>query len=176
MKSLVNPFLWYIVLQAAGLVALQRRATGRKRAALRVLILLTLLLAMASTPLMRRGLEFSLVLPPTTKGTTAPSFIFVLGGGYVPGEIPDEDLLVLESQRRVLHAVTLWRRHPSAHIVFSGAMAYPGRRGLGRHAQLMADAATNRRVPPSAVLLEGPAHEIRESIPSRHWHCQASGL
>jgi uncharacterized SAM-binding protein YcdF (DUF218 family) len=91
-----------------------------------------------------------------------PAFIFVLGGGYDPGVIPDEDNLSAESERRVVHGVTLWRRYPHARLVFSDALEYPGRRELARHAQLMAATAINRGVPASAVLLEPRSRNTRE--------------
>lgn len=162
MKFLVNPFFWCVLLQAAGLVVLQWRAPCRGRALLRVLLLLTLLLAVASTPLSGRGLETSLSLASSTSSAITPAFIFVLGGGYTPGIVPDEDILSTESLRRVLHGITLWRHTPHAHLVFSGAIEYTGRRELNRHAQLMAEAALHRGVPASAVLLEPRSHNTRE--------------
>lgn len=149
-------------MQFAGLVALQRSMIGRIRGWLRVLLLLTLLLAIAATPLMRRGLGASLMLATNSGSAIVPAFIFVLGGGYEPGVIPDEDILSSESQRRVLHGVTLWRRYPDASLVFSGAMEYKGMREPDRHAQLMAEVAVNRGVPASAVLLEPRSRNTRE--------------
>lgn len=155
MKFSVNPFFWYLLLQSAGLLTLQRHSTGRNHALLRALLLLTLLLAIVSTPLSRKGLEASLRLAPTTSSVMSPAFIFVLGGGYIPGVVLDEDILIDESQRRVLHGVTLWRRYPDASMVFSGAAyEYESIRGADRLAQLMAETARNQGVPASAVLLE----------------------
>ena len=163
MKLLVNPFFWYLLLQSAGLLALQRHSIGFSRAVLRALLLLTLLLTIAATPLTRRGLEASLGLAPTSNGAMAPVFIFVLGGGYLPGVISDEDILVSESQRRVLHGVTLWRRYPDARMVFSGAeFEYEGIRGTDRAVLLMAETARNRGVPAEAVLLEPRSRNTRE--------------
>src|SRR3972149_4129226 len=146
MKFLVNPFLWYLLMQSEGLLVLQRRISGHGRKWLRVLLLLTLLVAIAATPLMRRGLGASLMLAANSGSAIVPVFIFVLGGGYDPGVIPDADILSTESQRRVLHGVTLWRRYPDARLVLSGAMEYLGRRKLDRHAQLMAEVAVNQGV------------------------------
>jgi uncharacterized SAM-binding protein YcdF (DUF218 family) len=163
MKFLVNPFLWYLLLQFAGLLALQRRTTGRSRTLLRMLLLLTPLLAVVSTPLTSRVLETTLLVPPTASSADVPAFIFVLGGGYHPGVIPDEDILVAESQRRVLHGLTLSRRYPNARMVFSGAAyEYKGIRKADRLVQLMAEAAQIRGVPASAVLLESRSGNTRE--------------
>lgn len=98
----------------------------------------------------------------TSNSPIVPAFIFVLGGGYDPGVIPDEDMLSAESQRRVLHGITLWEHYPEAHMVLSGAMEYKGMREPDRHAQLMAEAAINRGVPASAVLLESRSRNTRE--------------
>lgn len=163
MKFLVNPFLWYLLLQAAGLLVLQRRSADRSRIWIRTLLFLTLLLAIFSTSFIRRGLEASLVVPPFSGNTVAPAFIFVLGGGYQPGIIPDEDFLAAESQRRVLHGITLLRRYPNARMVFSGAAyEYKSIREVGRLVQLMAEAAQSRGVPMSAVLLEPRSRNTRE--------------
>ena len=103
------------------------------------------------------------MLKPTSNGGVAPAFIFVLGGGYSPGMIPDEDILVTESQRRVLHGVSLWRRYPDARLVFSGvAYEYASIRKPDRLVQLMAGTARVRGVPASAVLLEPRSGNTRE--------------
>ena len=154
MKFLVNPLLWYLLVQSVGLVALQRRTTGRSRGWLRALLLLTLLLGLVSTPRFRAGLEASLQVPASASTAVAPAFIFVLGGGHVPGAIPDEDVLVKESQQRVLHGVAVWRKYPDARIVLSGAADQQGTRDADRLVQLMAETARSRGVPASAVLLE----------------------
>ena len=147
MKSLINPLLWFLLLQTAGLCVLLRRMSGRSRL-LWSLLLLSILLGMASTPLTWRGLEASLMITSSIPDSTiAPAYIIVLGGGYLPGVIPEEDVLVVESQRRVLRAITLWRRFPNARLVLSGAVhEYDGFREPDRLAQLMADAAMRRGV------------------------------
>ena len=162
MKSLINPLLWFLLLQTAGLCVLLRRMSGRSRL-LWSLLLLSILLGMASTPLAWRGLEASLRVASIPDSTIAPAYIFVLGGGYLPGVIPEEDVLVVESQRRVLRAITLWRRFPNARLVLSGAVhEYDGFREPDRLAQLMADAAMRRGVPTSAILLEPRSINTRE--------------
>ncbi len=162
MKGLVNPLLWCLLPQFAVLVVLVRRETGPTRKMLRALLVLSLVLAAMSTPLSRTGFEASLAVPTASDSTTAPAFIFVLGGGYRPGVTPDEDILVDESQRRVLHGVTIWRRYPDAHLVLAGATDYHGKRELDRQARLMSQAAMGQGVPASAVLLEPRSHNTRE--------------
>ena len=163
MKFLVNPWLGFLLLQATGLLVLQRRVTGSIRALVRVLLCSTLLVTSASTSLAHRMLEASLTQAPTTPGITAPLFIFVLGGGYVPGGNLDEDVLVAENQRRVLHGVTVWRRYPSAHLVFSGAAhEYENVRRADRMVMLMAETALKMGVTASALVLEPRSRNTRE--------------
>ncbi|MFH1638899.1 MAG: YdcF family protein [Chloroflexota bacterium] len=163
MKSLVNPLLWFLLLQTVGLYMLLRRLTGRNRIILWLLLILTLLLLTASTPLAMRGLEASLQVASSPESSFSPAYIFVLGGGYLPGSIPEEDVLVVESQRRVLHAVMVWRRFPDARMVFSGASyEHEGARGPDRLPQLMAETARNKGVPASVMLLEPRSRNTRE--------------
>jgi uncharacterized SAM-binding protein YcdF (DUF218 family) len=163
MKSLVNLLLWFLLLQTAGLYWLRRGLSARSRIVLWSLLFSSILLGIASTPLAWRGLEASLQVASSPDSAIAPAYIFVLGGGYLPGSILEEDALVMESQRRVLHAVTLWRQFPNARIVLSGAAhEYEGIRDPDRLAQLMADVAMSRRVPTSAILLEPRSINTRE--------------
>lgn len=158
---LFNPLLWYLLLQFAGLQALHQSVSGHARTLLRFLLLLTLLLTLASIPWARKALEASLFEPPISNGEIAPAFIFVLGGGYAKGVTTDEDLLGMESVRRVLHGATLWRHYPGARLVLSG-MEYNDMRKPERHAQLMAEVAMSRGVPASVILLEPRSRNTRE--------------
>lgn len=164
MKSLVNPLLWFLLLQTAGLCGLLWCLSGRSCMVLWSLLILSILLGIVSTPLAWRGLEASLkVASSSPDSAIAPAYIFVLGGGYLPGSISEEDVLVMESQRRVLHAVTLWRQFPNARMVLSGAVyEYEGIRDPDRLAQLMADIAMCRGVPKSSILLESRSINTRE--------------
>ncbi len=163
MKSLVNPLLWFLLLQIAGLYVLLCRMTGRRRIILWSLLILTLLLGIASTPLARRGLEASLQVASSPESAITPAYIFVLGGGYLLGNIPEEDVLVEESQLRVLHAVTLLRRFSNARMVLSGATyEYERVREPDRLAQLMFEVALNRGVPASSMLMEAHSRNTRE--------------
>ena len=163
MKYLVNPFLWCLLLQLVGLLALQRGKSGRNRIVVRALLFLTLFLAMSATPAIQKGMETSLMLTPPSSYAVTPAFIFVLGGGYYPGFIPDEDVLVAESQQRVLHGVTLWRRYPNARMIFSGTeYEYNGIYEADRLVQLMAETARSKGVPASMMLLESRSRNTRE--------------
>ena len=89
-------------MQSAGLLVVEWRTIGRRRAVLRAALLLTLFFAMVSIPLAHRGLETSLMLAQTSNNAGAPPFIFVLPGGYSPGVTADDDVLTAESSWRVL--------------------------------------------------------------------------
>ena len=162
-KSLVNPLFWFLLFQwvAAGL--LLRRRTGCGRGLPLAILLSALLLGVLAMPYVRRGLEASLQVKPPVGGVFPPAYIFVLGGGYVTGTNPDEDLLIVESQRRALHGIAVWHRYPAARLVFSGvSREYAGLRDDARHAQLMAEVALNRGVPATSIVLEprsGNTHE-----------------
>ncbi len=165
MKLLVNPLCWYMAFQAIGLTARLKHESDRTRARsiLKVLLLITLLFAAISTPGAGRALEASLSAPESAKSAFAPAFIFVLGGGYRPGTIPAEDILVEDSERRVLHAVAAWRRNPGAHLVFAGASYLAGElREPDRLVKLMAETAHNLGVPSGALLLEPHSRNTRE--------------
>lgn len=163
-KIIVSPFLWFLFLQGAGLLLLLRWGSiNRSRTLIRLLLVLTLLLTIMSTPLFGNWLQNTLAIHPTEKSATPPVAIFVLAGGYLPGATFDEDVLVTESQRRVLHAVGIWRCYPDAILVFSGASyEYQGMRRPDRGTQLMSDFAMCRGVPKSSILLEPRSINTRE--------------
>jgi uncharacterized SAM-binding protein YcdF (DUF218 family) len=162
MKIIVSPYLWFLFLQAAGLLLLLRWVTvERGRFLIRLLLVLTFLLTIISTPLSGNWLKKTLAIHPTEKNTTQPVVIFVLAGGYLLGAVHDGDVLGVESHRRVLHAVGIWRCHPDAILVFSGGEDQ-GMLRSERVTQLMADVAMCRGVPRSSILLEPRSTNTRE--------------
>lgn len=163
MKFFVDPFCWYLLLQVLGLTVLHRGARGFGRAMVLALMIMTLLLAISSTTIVANGLVKTLKLPETNRSAIVPGFIFVLGGGYILGAQPDEDILNSESERRVAHAVAVWRRYPRATIVFSGASYLrDGVRGHDRMSQLMSAGARMRGVPEQFLLQEPNSINTRE--------------
>ena len=160
MKSLVDPFLAYLLVQVAGLLVAQRRAVGQVRGMLGALLCVTLLLAIFSTPLLREGLEASLAVSSVSGDSRPPHFVVVLAGGYVPGITKDRDTLNPESRRRLLEGIEVWRRFPEAKLVLTGATEFQNRQS-NRHAQLMGEAAMDEGVPVSAVLLEPRSRNTR---------------
>ena len=159
-KIIVSPFLWFLFFQGAGLFLLLRWSSiKRSRALIRLLLVLVFLLTIISTPLTSNWLKNTLAIHSTENSTTLPDVIFVLAGGYLAGATSDEDVLGTESQRRVLHAVGIWRCYPDAILVFSGAQ---GMLRPERLTQLMADAAMCQGVPRSSILLEPHSTNTRE--------------
>ena len=162
-KLLVNPLLWYVLLQSAGLLVLWRSVAGRARTTLRGLLMLTLALAIVSTPFARTGIEWTLLVRREFESLATPEFIFILGGGYMPGSRSSEDVRGEETEQRVLQGVTLWRKYPKSHLVFSGGVFdYAEIRNPDRMVQLMAETAINRGVPSSAINLEPRSANTRE--------------
>ena len=133
------------------------------RLVIRILMLLTVFLTMVSTLLSNKWLMSSLDVKPNVEDTSDPAFIFVLSGGYNPGVFPDQDVLVTDSIKRVLHSASVWRRYLDALLVFTGGeYAYQDIRGVDRSVQLMSETARSRGVAASAVLVEPRSHNTRE--------------
>lgn len=165
MKSLVNPLFWFLLFQSATAWLMLRRCrcNGRGRRLLLVILLSTLVLGVFAMPLARWALEDSLQVEGPVELALTVTHIFVLGGGYQVGVTPDEDFLIEESQRRVLHGIAIWRRYPEANLVFSGASReYAGWRDDARDAELMAGVAMSRDVPVNAIILETHSGNTRE--------------
>lgn len=110
-------------------------------------------MAILSMPVISSWIEKSLIIPASNHSNVTPRFIFVLGGGYLTGVTPEEDILVTESIRRVLRGVAVWKQYPSAKLVFSGA-SNNVRRQPERHSQLMAALAKGHDVPAGAIIME----------------------
>jgi uncharacterized SAM-binding protein YcdF (DUF218 family) len=150
MRALINPLLWLLVLQAACCWTLWRYRAARTLIAASVLLLWA-----TSTPFFQHALESSLQLDDARANMPGPSHVFVLAGGWRPGPTPELDILQEETQRRVLHAVAVWRRFPAARLVISGSSG--DERAVGnraRQGELMADLASSRGVPFDALVLE----------------------
>lgn len=160
MKYLVNPLLLFLLMQIGVAGYLWRRHKSLKRAPL-LLLCIGVLLCVLSMPISGVILEASLKINTPQVATVVPTHIFVLGGGYQIGLQADDDLLIFESQRRVLHGVNVWKSHPAAYLVFSGASLEYGRNNA-RQAELARDMASVRGVPLSYVLLETQSRNTRE--------------
>ena len=156
MKFLVSPLVWYLLAVLIGLFWLRRSTDGSNRRIANGLILLTLLAALASTPLVGVLLERSLRVDRTSLAGSSPEFIFVLSGGYLVGNSARMDILTEYSAERVSHGVTEWRSNRAARLVFSGWS------GTGLDTELMSRAAAGYGVPDSVFMFEAHSRNTRE--------------
>ena len=85
--------MWYLLTVLIALLVLRRSTDGGSRRITNGLILLTLLLALGSTPLVGILLESSLRVDHTNVSGSAPEFIIVLAGGRTASSSPEEDVL-----------------------------------------------------------------------------------
>ncbi len=168
MKPLVNPLFLFILLQIGCLIVLRyycRVVWSRALKSVWLLLVLSLLgLGVLSIPLISRSFEYllSVTANEREKETEAPAYIFVLGGGYLPGASLDQDALVAESTRRVLAAIVWWRQYPQAKLVFSGTEKNIKNRPKNCLTRLMAKTAVCHGVPESQLLLESNSINTRE--------------
>ena len=153
LKSLINPLLITLLIQIVATGLWWQRHESLQRGLPILLLCSTLLLAILALPVTKSALEASLRTDVAEKAALSPAYIFVLGGGYQLGPDPSEDLLILESQRRVLRGVAVWKSFPTARLVFSGASGGEGRSN-GHHAALMRDMAIAGGVPEAQIVME----------------------
>ena len=156
--------MWYLLTVLIALLVLRRSTDGGSRRITNGLILLTLLLALGSTPLVGILLESSLRVDRTSVSGSTPEFIIVLAGGRTALSSPEEYVLNTGGAQRIRHAVTEWRSNPNARLILSGATGL-GEELAGRHltlAELMARAAASYGVPDSVLILEPRSTNTRE--------------
>lgn len=161
MKSLINPLFAFLLLHIGAAGWLLRRHKGLGHALPLLLLCSALLLCVLSMPFIGNALEASLRMDVPEQVAFLPTHIFVLGGGYQLGRQAGEDLLIFESQRRVLQGVAVWKSYPTARLVFSGVSREDGR-DEARHAELMRDMAVARGVPTGSIMLETQSLNTRE--------------
>jgi uncharacterized SAM-binding protein YcdF (DUF218 family) len=153
MKGLVNPFLWFLL---AMLVWFGCHLSGkillRARYALGLFVL-TLAITLLSMPVVSSMLEKTLWISGESDLMMEPDYIVVLAGGYEAGNTMENDLLVINSQKRVLQGISVWKSHIDSILVFSGMVTKAGRLN-DRMAQLAFKMAADRDVPAGSILLE----------------------
>lgn len=163
MKWLVEPLWWCLLTLLVGLLLLRRRVAGRARTLALGLTGVTVLLVFTATPVAYRAVKGSLDVDPERGPLPDSGILVVLGGGYVPGPSPEEDVLAEESTRRVLHAVSVWRNRPGSIMLLSGAQVDPsGARAPGRLAELMSTVARAHGVPADRMRIDGRSRNTRE--------------
>ena len=162
-KIITQPLMLFLCLMIAGVLVswIANRLHGAflRRLALVVACVSLVLLAALSTPAVASLLRDSLAVPSGPAVT--PDYIVVLAGGYSAAAMPDQDSLSSESMQRVLAGVHDWKQHPSARMIFTGAVR-KGSRSLGRITELMAEVAICHGVPPAAIIRETAARNTRE--------------
>ena len=161
MKLLVSPLAWYLLAVLIGLLVLRRATDGRHRRIANGLMLFTLLIAFASTPLVGILLDHSLQVHRTSVSGSSPQFIFVLSGGYSVGNSSRGDVLNTYTAERVRHGVNEWQSNKGAQLVLSGSSGSASHGG-GRDTELMARAAAGYGVPDSVLVLEARSRNTRE--------------
>lgn len=161
MKSLVNPLLVFLLFQIISSGLLLRQHKGGARSLLMAILFSALFFGILAMPLTRMWLESSLQIDIPKNIALSPTHIFVLGGGYQIGINPQEDILVPENQRRVLHGVAVWNRYQAARLVFSGASREANRENA-RQVALMRDMSLARGVSEKAIILETRSTNTRE--------------
>lgn len=130
----------------------------RKARAIALISITVIFLTALSMPIIAERLHDSLDVPHAADMT--PDYIVVLSGGMKSGPTADLDMLDEESTKRVLFGVQLWKRHPSARLVLTGAG--PLVPNPIRKAQLMAELALCRGVPAASIVIEPRAKNTRE--------------
>jgi uncharacterized SAM-binding protein YcdF (DUF218 family) len=126
MKFLINPLFGFLLIQIVGALLLLRYR-GFSRRLPWLILLAALCIAVLAMPMTKRSLETSLEVDVSGVTEVSPTYIFVLGGGYQVGINLDEDFLIHESMRRVLHGIVVWNHHQDAKLVLSGMTQEKGR-------------------------------------------------
>lgn len=152
LKSLVDPFVIILLSQCFVIILVWRK----KRFINSAIIAngtLVLLLIILSLPISSAILSNTLQASYKSNIEKRPTHLIVLAGGYQPSYEVAQDILILESQKRVMHAIALWKKNRSTILVFSGASLHPNRPNT-RQVELMADLALMNGVTESSIVLE----------------------
>lgn len=153
LRVLADPLpIALVVLILAILSYSRRRAT-----AILVIAITVILLTALSMPIVAAWLQDTLAVPHGADDT--PDYVVVLSGGMDSGATPDLDILDEESTRRVLFGIQIWKRHPSARLVVSGATHDAD---IFRKTRLMAELAICHGVPAASIVIEPRAINTRE--------------
>jgi len=165
LKALVDPLLWFLVVQLLLLVAFYpddwSALSGFKRLAYSLSLFLTLSVAIMAMPLGALFMQKSLHLSVSQQGSNNPEAIFVLGGGYVLGDKPKQDALTFSSEQRAIQGALLWQQYPKASLVFQGAETRFADREPNRCVALMAEMAKAKGVLADKIQLEDKSINTR---------------
>lgn len=98
-----------------------------------------------SIPIVSEAIERSLYLNPSVE-YFSPEVIVILSGGYEPGYSIEQDLLVMETNIRIITGVRWWKENPDAILLMSGA-GHSKMRKAARATDLMIELAQNFGIP-----------------------------
>ncbi len=114
----------------------------------------TLLIIMwvLSTPVISDTIEESLYLNFSAEHFR-PEVIVILAGGYERGYSREQDVLVMETNIRVLTGVEWWKEIPDAIMIMSGANNFKSRKS-SRQVELMTAMAVNAGVPRNKIIVD----------------------
>ena len=105
-----------------------------------------------STPVISDTIEKSLYLNSSAEHFR-PEVIVILAGGYERGYSREQDVLVMETNIRVLTGVKWWKGNPDAIMVISGSGNFEGRKS-SRQTELMTAMAVNAGVPGNKIIAD----------------------
>jgi uncharacterized SAM-binding protein YcdF (DUF218 family) len=172
LKKIVAPFLYAVSLCLAililGLFCLW--ATRRQRLGKGLVTLGTVLLLLLSTPFLSSGLlvpleqRYPALLHPETvswgqKGSTAPGWIVVLGGGHVSDpRLPANSQISAAALGRVVEGVRLYKTIPGSKLLLSGGRVFDP----VPEAEVMARIAGLLGVKPEDITLESDSRDTAD--------------
>ena len=115
-------------------------------------ITLLVIMWILSTPVISDRIEKSLYLNSSAEHFR-PEVIVILAGGYEPGYSIEQDVLVMETNIRVLTGVKWWKENLDAIMIMSGADNFEGRKS-SRQTELMTAMAVNAGVPGNKIIAD----------------------
>ena len=115
-------------------------------------ITLLVIMWVLSTPIISHILEKSLYLNSSAE-YFRPEVMVILAGGYERGYSREQDVLVMETNIRVLTGVKWWKENPDAIMIMSGADNFDGEKSP-LQTELMTTMAVNAGVPRKRIIAD----------------------
>ena len=143
--SVIAVLLWIVM-------KYRKQLDCKTRRLMWVVITLLGIMWVLSTPVISDTIEKSLYLNSSAEHFR-PEVIVILAGGYERGYSREQDVLVMETNIRVLTGVKWWKGNPDAIMVISGAGVLDGRKS-SRQTELMTAMAVNAGVPRNRIIAD----------------------